>query len=60
VSEPLVQQAYDRAKLLGDIVYVVTEASHAADLRAQLPELPDEAFLIERVVGGPHTVLCLR
>jgi mannose-1-phosphate guanylyltransferase len=53
----LVQQAYDRAKLLGDIVYVVTEASHAADLRAQLPELPDEAFLIE--AGRRGTAHCI-
>lgn len=43
----MVQQAYDRATHLGDKTYVVTEASHSDELRAQLPELPDEAFLIE-------------
>lgn len=48
----MVQQAYDRAKHLGDTIYIVTEASHASDLRAQLPELPDEAFLIEPARRG--------
>lgn len=43
----LIQMAYDRAKLLGDTVYVVTEASHSDHVREQLSELPDEAFLIE-------------
>lgn len=53
----MVQQAYDRAKLRGDTVYVVTEVSHAADLRAQLPELPDEAFLVEP--GRRGTAHCI-
>ena len=47
----MVQQAYDRARKLGDTIYVVTEASHAEALRTQLPELPDEAFLIEVEIG---------
>lgn len=53
----MVQQAYDRATNLGDKIYVVTEASHAADLRAQLPELPDDAFLIEP--GRRGTAHCI-
>lgn len=53
----MVQQAYDRAATLGDTVYVVTEASHAAALRAQIPELPDEAFLIEP--GRRGTAHCI-
>lgn len=53
----MVQQAYDRATHLGDTVYVVTEASHAEPLRAQLPELPDEAFLIEP--GRRGTAHCI-
>lgn len=53
----MVQLAYDRASKLGDKVYVVTEASHANDLRAQLPELPDEAFLIEP--GRRGTAHCI-
>jgi mannose-1-phosphate guanylyltransferase len=53
----MVQQAYDRATRLGDTVYVVTEASHAEALRAQLPELPDESFLIEP--GRRGTAHCI-
>ena len=53
----MVQQAYDRARKLGNTVYVVTEASHAEALRAQLPELPDEAFLIEP--GRRGTAHCI-
>lgn len=53
----MVQQAYDRARKLGDTIYVVTEASHAGALRAQLPELPDEAFLIEP--GRRGTAYCI-
>lgn len=53
----MVQQAYDRARKLGDTIYVVTEASHAEALRAQLPELPDAAFLIEP--GRRGTAHCI-
>lgn len=53
----LVQMAYDRAAKLGDTVYVVTEASHAHHVREQLPELSDEAFLIEP--GRRGTAHCI-
>lgn len=53
----MVQQAYDRAAKVSDTVYVITEASHAEALRAQLPELPDEAFLIEP--GRRGTAHCI-
>ena len=53
----MVQQAYDRAKKLGDIIYIVTEASHAAALKSQLPELPDSAFLTEP--GRRGTAHCI-
>lgn len=53
----MVQQAYDRASGLSDTVYVVTEASHSDDLRAQLPELGDEHFLIEP--GRRGTAHCI-
>lgn len=56
-SRTMVQQAYDRAAKLGEKVYVVTEASHAGELRAQLPELPDEAFLTEP--GRRGTAHCI-
>lgn len=53
----MVQQAYDRASQLGDVVYVVTEASHSDALRAQLPELSEDAFLIEP--GRRGTAHCI-
>lgn len=53
----MLQTAYDRAHKLGDTVYVVTEASHAHHVREQLPELPDEAFLIEP--GRRGTAHCI-
>jgi mannose-1-phosphate guanylyltransferase len=53
----MLQSAYDRAKRLGDTVYIVTEASHAEHVREQLPELPDEAFLIEP--GRRGTAHCI-
>lgn len=43
----LLQSAYDRAKEVGDTVYVVTEASHAHHVKDQLTDLPEDNFLIE-------------
>lgn len=43
----LLQSAYDRAMRVGETVYVVTEASHAHHVKDQLPELPEDHFLIE-------------
>ncbi len=43
----LLQSAYDRAKKVGETVYVVTEASHAHHVKDQLADLPEENFLIE-------------
>jgi len=53
----MLQQAYDRAAKLGDKVYIITEASHSDHVREQLPELPEEAFLIEP--GRRGTGQCL-
>lgn len=53
----LLQMAYDRASKLGEKIYVVTEASHAHHVREQLPELPDDAFLIEP--GRRGTAHCI-
>lgn len=53
----MLQQAYDRAKSLGETVYVVTEASHAEHVREQLSELQDDAFLIEP--GRRGTAHCI-
>lgn len=53
----MLQTAYDRAAKLGDIIYVVTEASHSDHVRDQLPELSDDAFLIEP--GRRGTAHCI-
>lgn len=53
----MVQQAHDRAAELGETIYVVTEASHSDQLREQLPELPDDAFLVEP--GRRGTAHCI-
>lgn len=53
----MVQQAYDRASRLGEKIYVVTELSHSDALRKQLPELPDDSFLIEP--GRRGTAHCM-
>jgi mannose-1-phosphate guanylyltransferase len=53
----MLQQAYDRAKRLGDMVYVVTEASHSDHVREQLAELPVDAFIIEP--GRRGTAHCI-
>lgn len=53
----LLQTAYDRASRLGNTIYVVTEAGHAHHVREQLPELPEEAFLIEP--GRRGTAHCI-
>lgn len=53
----MLQQAYDRAKKLGDTVYVVTEASHSDHVREQLIELSEDAFIIEP--GRRGTAHCI-
>jgi len=53
----MLQTAYDRASKLGDTIYVVTESSHSGHVRAQLPELPKSAILIEP--GRRGTAHCI-
>ena len=53
----MLQQAYDRALKLGDTIYVVTEASHSDHVREQLPDLADDAFIIEP--GRRGTAHCI-
>lgn len=48
----LLQSAYDRASRLTNRVYVVPEISHAQHVREQLPELGDEAFVVEPARRG--------
>jgi mannose-1-phosphate guanylyltransferase len=57
----LIQQTVDRLlPLVGaDHVLIVTEQSHAADLRAQLPELPDSSIVVEPTRRGTAAALLL-
>jgi mannose-1-phosphate guanylyltransferase len=45
----LIQQTVDRVRPLvpPERILIITERSHAADLRAQLPELPDSSIVVE-------------
>lgn len=53
----LLQTAYDRAARIGETIYIVTEASHSDYVRQQLPELSEDAFLIEP--GRRGTAHCI-
>lgn len=53
----MLQTAYDRALKLGDTIYIVTEAGHAHHIKEQLPELPEDAFIIEP--GRRGTAHCI-
>jgi mannose-1-phosphate guanylyltransferase len=48
----LLQNTYDRAKKLTDRIYIVPEIGHIQHVREQLPELPDEAFVVEPARRG--------
>ncbi len=48
----LLQMAYDRARNVGDKIYVVTEQSHSDHVKSQLPDLSDDAVLIEPARRG--------
>lgn len=53
----MVQNTYDRAKLLSKDVYVVPDISHADALKAQLPELDEDHFVVEP--GRRGTANCI-
>ncbi len=53
----LVQQTYDRAHQLTDKIYVVSDHSHIEHVREQLPELPEESFIVEP--GRRGTANCI-
>lgn len=56
-SNSLLQNTYNRAKKLADTVYVVSEGSHSHHVKEQLPDLPDENFIIEPARRG--TASCI-
>lgn len=56
-TRSLLQSTYDRSKLITDKVYVVSEASHIKHIKQQLPDVPDERFIVEPARRG--TANCL-
>jgi len=53
----LLQQTYDRSRKLTDTIYVVSDHSHIEHVRQQLPDLPQEAFIVEP--GRRGTANCI-
>lgn len=51
-EKSLLQSTYDRAKRIAEHVYVVTEAGHARHIKDQLPDLPEDHFVIEPARRG--------
>ncbi|HEV2013398.1 MAG TPA: sugar phosphate nucleotidyltransferase [Candidatus Dormibacteraeota bacterium] len=55
----LLQSTFERVRRLTDNVYVVTERSQVDGIREQLPDLPDERFIIEPARRGTASALGL-
>lgn len=53
----MVQNTYDRVKGMSEAVYVVPDISHADALKAQLPELSEDSFVVEP--GRRGTASCI-
>lgn len=53
----MVQNTYDRARLISNDIYVVPDISHAEHIKAQLPELDDDHFVVEP--GRRGTASCI-
>jgi len=53
----MIQNTYERAKRLSKDVYVVPDISHAEALKAQLPELSEDHFVVEP--GRRGTANCI-
>lgn len=56
-NNSLLQNTYERAKRLSKDIYVITEEGHAHHIREQLPNLPEEAFVVEPARRG--TASCI-
>ena len=53
----MVQNTYDRVKGMSEAIYVVPDISHADALKAQLPELGEDNFVVEP--GRRGTASCI-
>lgn len=58
-TQSLLQDAFERAKLAADEVYVVTDGSHASLVVEQLPELPTDHVIIESARRGTASCIVL-
>jgi mannose-1-phosphate guanylyltransferase len=58
-GQSLLQSTLERVARLTENVYVVTERSQVKSIREQLPELPDERFIIEPARRGTASALGL-
>lgn len=56
-DKSVLQTTYERSKMLGDTVYILTEASHSQHVKRQLPDLIDDNFIIEP--GRRGTANCI-
>jgi mannose-1-phosphate guanylyltransferase len=57
--QSLLQLTFQRVNRLTNNVYVVTERSQVESIRGQLPDLPDERFIIEPARRGTASALGL-
>lgn len=51
-ARSLLQHTFDRARELTDKIYIVSDSSHIDHVKQQLPELPEEAFIVEPARRG--------
>ena len=58
-QQSLLQSTFERVSRLTDNVYVVTERSQVKSIREQLPELPEERYIIEPARRGTASALGL-
>ncbi len=57
--QSLLQATYNRVRHLSEQVYVVTERSQVPGIKAQLPDLPDERYIVEPARRGTASALGL-
>ena len=56
-EKSLLQNTYERAALVADTIYVISEASHIEEVYAQLPQVPRERIIVEP--GRRGTASCV-
>ncbi len=58
-NKSLLQNTYDRAKKISDDIFVVSEISHIEHVKNQLPEIPEQNFIIEPARRGTASCIAL-